>query len=61
MSEFARGGAGVARSIAHAIDPGDGSVVLLRSRGNTIEEGRSEIQRGIIAERLLELSKAIAL
>jgi alkylation response protein AidB-like acyl-CoA dehydrogenase len=34
---------------------------LLRSRGNTIEEGTSEIQRGIIAEQLLGLSKAIEL
>jgi hypothetical protein len=61
MSEFARGGAGVARSIAHAIDPGDGSVVGCDRAAITIEEGRSEIQRGIIAGRLLELSKAIAL
>jgi alkylation response protein AidB-like acyl-CoA dehydrogenase len=30
---------------------------LLRSRGNTIEEGTSEVQRSIIAERLLGLPK----
>lgn len=40
------------------IDHGRWQYGLLRSRGNTIEEGTSEIQRGIIAERLLGLPKA---
>jgi alkylation response protein AidB-like acyl-CoA dehydrogenase len=38
-------------------DEGRWQYGLLRSRGNTIEEGTSEIQRGIIAERLLGLPK----
>jgi alkylation response protein AidB-like acyl-CoA dehydrogenase len=38
-------------------DDGRWQYALLRSRGNTIEEGTSEIQRGIIAERLLGLPK----
>jgi alkylation response protein AidB-like acyl-CoA dehydrogenase len=40
------------------LDNGRWQYGLLRSRGNTIEEGTSEIQRGIIAERLLGLPKA---
>lgn len=39
------------------VDGGRWQYGLLRSRGNTIEEGTSEIQRGIIAERLLGLPK----
>jgi len=39
------------------LDNGRWQYGLLRSRGNTIEEGTSEIQRGIIAERLLGLPK----
>jgi alkylation response protein AidB-like acyl-CoA dehydrogenase len=42
----------------HAVDDGRWQYGLLRSRGNTIEEGTSEIQRSIIAERLLRLPKA---
>jgi alkylation response protein AidB-like acyl-CoA dehydrogenase len=42
---------------AHVLDGGRWQYGLLRSRGNTIEEGTSEIQRGIIAERLLALPK----
>jgi alkylation response protein AidB-like acyl-CoA dehydrogenase len=41
----------------HAVDGGRWQYALLRSRGNTIEEGTSEVQRGIIAERLLGLPK----
>ena len=41
----------------HAVDEGRWQYALLRSRGNTIEEGTSEIQRSIIAERLLRLPK----
>ncbi len=40
------------------IDEGRWQYGLLRSRGNTIEEGTSEVQRGIIAERLLGLPKS---
>lgn len=42
----------------HAVEGGRWQYGLLRSRGNTIEEGTSEIQRNIIAERLLGLPKA---
>jgi alkylation response protein AidB-like acyl-CoA dehydrogenase len=41
----------------YAVDDGRWQYALLRSRGNTIEEGTSEIQRSIIAERLLHLPK----
>ena len=41
----------------YAVDDGRWQYGLLRSRGNTIEEGTSEIQRSIIAERLLRLPK----
>jgi alkylation response protein AidB-like acyl-CoA dehydrogenase len=41
----------------HVVDGGRWQYALLRSRGNTIEEGTSEVQRGIIAERLLGLPK----
>jgi alkylation response protein AidB-like acyl-CoA dehydrogenase len=43
---------------SHVVDGGRWQYGLLRSRGNTIEEGTSEVQRGIIAERLLGLPKA---
>ncbi len=42
---------------ANVIDDGRWQYGLLRSRGNTIEEGTSEVQRSIIAERLLGLPK----
>jgi alkylation response protein AidB-like acyl-CoA dehydrogenase len=42
---------------AHIVDGGRWQYGLLRSRGNTIEEGTSEVQRSIIAERLLGLPK----
>jgi alkylation response protein AidB-like acyl-CoA dehydrogenase len=41
----------------HVVDGGRWQYGMLRSRGNTIEEGTSEIQRSIIAERLLGLPK----
>jgi alkylation response protein AidB-like acyl-CoA dehydrogenase len=42
---------------AHVVDHGRWQYGLMRSRGNTIEEGTSEVQRSIIAERLLGLPK----
>ncbi len=42
---------------SYAVDEGRWQYGLMRSRGNTIEEGTSEVQRGIIAERLLGLPK----
>jgi alkylation response protein AidB-like acyl-CoA dehydrogenase len=41
----------------HVVDHGRWQYGLMRSRGNTIEEGTSEVQRSIIAERLLGLPK----
>jgi alkylation response protein AidB-like acyl-CoA dehydrogenase len=41
----------------YAVEEGRWQYAMLRSRGNTIEEGTSEIQRSIIAERLLHLPK----
>lgn len=42
---------------AYVVDNGRWQYGLMRSRGNTIEEGTSEVQRSIIAERLLDLPK----
>ena len=47
----------LAEGSSELLDHGRWQYGLLRSRGNTIEEGTSEIQRGIIAERLLGLPK----
>ena len=47
----------LAEGSSELLDNGRWQYGLLRSRGNTIEEGTSEIQRGIIAERLLGLPK----
>jgi alkylation response protein AidB-like acyl-CoA dehydrogenase len=41
----------------YVIENGRWQYGLMRSRGNTIEEGTSEVQRSIIAERLLGLPK----
>ena len=48
----------LAEGSSESLDNGRWQYGLLRSRGNTIEEGTSEIQRGIIAERLLGLPKS---
>ncbi len=42
---------------SHAADGGRWQYGTLRARGNTIEEGTSEIQRNIIAERLLGMPR----
>jgi len=42
----------------YAVDNGRWQFDFLRSRANTIEAGTSEVQRGIIAERLLGLPRA---
>ena len=61
MNEFALALQGPRAALSegsnHAVDGGRWQYALLRSRGNTIEEGTSEVQRGIIAERLLGLPK----
>jgi alkylation response protein AidB-like acyl-CoA dehydrogenase len=61
MNEFALTLAGPRAALdagsPHVIDDGRWQYGLLRSRGNTIEEGTSEVQRSIIAERLLGLPK----
>jgi alkylation response protein AidB-like acyl-CoA dehydrogenase len=62
MNEFALALQGPRAALSedsdYAIDAGRWQYGLLRSRGNTIEEGTSEVQRGIIAERLLGLPKS---
>ncbi len=45
------------RKSPHAIDDGRWQFTFLRSRANTIEAGTSEIQRNIIAQRVLGLPK----
>ena len=45
------------RDSPHAIDDGRWQFTFLRSRANTIEAGTSEIQRNIIAQRVLGLPK----
>ena len=42
---------------ARVVDGGRWQYATLRARGNTIEEGTSEIQRNIIAERLLGMPR----
>jgi alkylation response protein AidB-like acyl-CoA dehydrogenase len=41
-----------------ALDDGSWAYTFLRTRGNTIETGTTEINRGIIAERMLGLPKS---
>lgn len=43
-----------------ALDDGSWAYTFLRTRGNTIETGTTEINRGIIAERMLGLPKSRA-
>lgn len=45
------------RGSNHAVDEGYWVYRMLRSRGDTLQMGTSEINRNIIAERLLELPK----
>ena len=62
MMEFVIGLEGPAsqltRGSAHAVQSGRWQHHFLRSRANTIEAGTSEIQRNIIAERVLGLPKS---
>jgi alkylation response protein AidB-like acyl-CoA dehydrogenase len=45
------------RGDKRALDDGSWTYTFLRCRGNTIETGTTEINRGIIAERILGLPK----
>jgi len=45
------------RGDKRALDDGSWAYTFLRSRGNTIETGTTEINRGIIAERILGLPR----
>ncbi len=61
MTEFAMAIEGPAsqlvRGSAHAVQSGRWQHHFLRARANTIEAGTSEIQRNIIAERVLRMPK----
>jgi len=50
----------IMRGDSLALDDGSWTYTFLRSRGNTIETGTTEINRGIIAERILGLPKGRA-
>jgi alkylation response protein AidB-like acyl-CoA dehydrogenase len=62
MTEFALSLLGPRAALAdgskHAGETGWWVTAMLRARGNTIEEGTSEIQRNIIAERVLGMPRA---
>jgi alkylation response protein AidB-like acyl-CoA dehydrogenase len=48
----------LAKGDSHAIDDGQWAYSFLRSRGNTIEAGTSEIQRNIVGHFVLGLPKS---
>jgi alkylation response protein AidB-like acyl-CoA dehydrogenase len=62
MHEFAMSIEGPASQLTgrqtHSVESGRWQYGYLRSRANTIEAGTSEIQRNIIAERVLGLPRA---